>query len=303
MHSVSVFLALTVLSFATTYVAAHGYLYYPPPRGIQKEGYQIDDLKSPNRKGLCRGEPVGKITPVTPGGSVTLKFRITAPHVGPCVVYVLDANLKNPQKIADKNNCAAPGQGQPWTIKLPSGMAGHKVLRWTWEGQHVSPGEPYEQCIDVNFGGSGGEKEEENYQPSEEAGEEPQKKSGPMSDKRPKHAEKKPKTVKTQVEQPKYQDDQDQEASYESDEEDDGPAVQKYDAGQQQANDQQYDDQEEEEGSDSGDDSCPTNGAFKCMGSKFAQCANGKWIAFGCSTGTACQPTAGGSIACMPANA
>jgi len=135
------------------FAAAHGYLSSPPPRGIEKETSDVDALKSPNTAGLCRGEPQGKITQATPGGQLTLGFTITAPHTGPCEVYILDENLQNPVKIADKYDCAAPGKAGPWTITLPTDLSGRKVLRWYWEGRHRTPGEPYEQCIDLDFGG------------------------------------------------------------------------------------------------------------------------------------------------------
>jgi len=136
---------------------AHGYLSSPPPRGIQKEQYQVDDLKAPNAKGVCRGEPEGKVTKVTPGGSLTLGFTITAPHTGPCELYLLSyPGLQQEKLIASKYDCVAPGKVAPWTVTLPTAN-GRKVLRWYWEGRHIStPGEPYEQCVDVEFGGGGG---------------------------------------------------------------------------------------------------------------------------------------------------
>jgi len=136
-----------------SFIHAHGYLSSPPPRGIEKVTYAIDDLKSPNHKGLCRGEPASKNpTRVQPGQSLHLGLTITAPHVGPCRVTILDANLENERPVAEKMNCAAPGGPGFWDIKLPSGLSGHYVLRWYWEGRHVSPSEPYEQCIDLLFG-------------------------------------------------------------------------------------------------------------------------------------------------------
>lgn len=286
MHSITVFLLLTVLAFSS-YVAAHGYLYYPPPRGIQKEAYEIDALKSPNRKGLCRGEPVGKITPVTAGGSVTLKFHITAPHVGPCVVYVLDANLQNPKKIAEKFNCAAPGNGDPWAIKLPTGLSGHKVLRWTWDGQHVSPSEPYEQCIDVNFGGSGKDEPAEyengpadNDAPKPSDDDKPKGNKKPMENRRPPKMNK-PEKVDTQVV------------------EDDGVDT-PYDSSEPSNDAPKDGDDYDNEKSDEADASedCPTNGAYMCNGPKFAQCSNGKWVTFSCAPTTSCQETGSGGIVC-----
>lgn len=145
--------ALVAVS-AISGVAAHGYMSSPPVRGIQKISYAIDSLKSPNWGGqLCRGEPAGTVTNV--GSAVTLGFTITAPHVGMCTVYILDPDLTNSQQIAQKLDCAAPGKIEPWTITIPSTITGRKVIRWYWEAAHVTPHEPYENCADVNIGGSG----------------------------------------------------------------------------------------------------------------------------------------------------
>ncbi|KAI8050567.1 hypothetical protein BDF22DRAFT_695649 [Syncephalis plumigaleata] len=103
---------------------------------------------------VCRGEPAGKVTNV--GHSVTLGFTITAPHVGMCTVYILDENLGNSQKIAEKLDCAATGKVGPWTINIPSNISGRKVIRWYWEAAHVTPHEPYENCADVIIGSGGG---------------------------------------------------------------------------------------------------------------------------------------------------
>jgi hypothetical protein len=159
---ISILISVTALLPAFT--AAHGYLCTPPPRGIEKEAYQIDALKSPNfSRAPCRGEGPGKITKVDAGGSLTLDFKITAPHTGPCEVYLLDLDLdlSTQQKIAEKYDCAAVGKVAPWTVKIPAGVSGRKVLRWYWEGRHVgTPGEPYEQCVDLQIGGGGGGEED-----------------------------------------------------------------------------------------------------------------------------------------------
>ena len=52
-------------------------------------------------------------------------------------------------------DCAAPGAPKSWTITLPKGLVGHKVLRWQWIGTQVVPNEEYEQCVDLDFGGAG----------------------------------------------------------------------------------------------------------------------------------------------------
>jgi predicted carbohydrate-binding protein with CBM5 and CBM33 domain len=154
-HMLSTFAASVLVAFSViSSVTAHGYMSSPPVRGIEKESYSVDSLKAPNWSGrLCRGEPAGKITNI--GSTVTLGFTITAPHVGMCTVYILDANLGNPQKIAEKLDCAAPGKVGPWTINIPSNITGRKVIRWYWEAAHVTPHEPYENCADIIIGGNG----------------------------------------------------------------------------------------------------------------------------------------------------
>jgi hypothetical protein len=144
--------ALFALS-AISNVAAHGYLSRPTPRGIQKEHSRIDDLKSPNlSRRICRGEPAGRVTNV--GRSVTLEFTITAPHIGMCEVYLLDTDLGNARRIAQKNNCVAPKQVGPWTGSIPAGISDHKILRWTWNAAHLGNKiEPYENCADIVIGG------------------------------------------------------------------------------------------------------------------------------------------------------
>jgi hypothetical protein len=262
-------IALSTLSY---HVAAHGYLSSPPPRGIQKAGYQIDDLKSPNNKGLCRGEPEGQITKVTPGQVLRLGLTITAPHVGPCRVTLLDTNLSNESKpFADKQNCAAPGGPGFWDIKLPSNVRGRKVLRWYWEGQHIStPGEPYEQCIDLDFGGGNGG---DNYTP-------PQRPSKPKkSKKKPAKAYKpKPKPV------PSYDDQEEGDNSYG----DEAPSS--YSAPSPSYN--------APTPSPSYNGGSCQHGAYRCVSrTKYAVCNWGAWIDMPCAAGTVCKPN-GNSIVC-----
>jgi hypothetical protein len=280
--------ALAVLS-TLSYVAAHGYLSSPPPRGIQKAGYQIDDLKSPNTKGLCRGEPEGQVTTVTPGQVLKLGFTITAPHVGPCRVTLLDVDLTNESKpFASKQNCAAPGGPGFWDVTLPSDVQGRKVLRWYWEGQHIStPGEPYEQCIDLDFGGgSGGD----NYQPPP-----PSRKKKPVKNfqapaSKPKLAPRPTPRSAPPPPPPSYgQDDESGDDGYG----DEAPATTPYQApannnARAPATTDEY----------SGDGGSCQNGAYKCVGSsKYAVCNWGKWVNMACGTGTVCTPT-GNSIVC-----
>jgi predicted carbohydrate-binding protein with CBM5 and CBM33 domain len=268
------------LSGLALQAAAHGYLTSPPPRGIEKEGYQIDDLKSPNRKGMCRGEPQGKITSVTPGQMLTLGLKITAPHKGPCKVTVLDADLTNESEpFAEKMDCAAPGGPGFWQIKLPSDVSGHKVLRWQWEGQHVYPGEPYEQCIDVNFGGDSYEPpSDDTYTPEQQkksvAGQSKKQKSKPAASYKPAQ----PKSYKQDEGSDDYKpkNTQGKKKGY-------GNKKKTKKASKKHAKKSKK---------------CK-HGAQKCLGdSKFAVCNWGKWVNMNCGVGTACQSIGRNAVTC-----
>jgi hypothetical protein len=297
MHSNAVlaFVALVAAASAST-VAAHGYLSSPPPRGIEKASYQIDDLKSPNRKGLCRGEPVGQITQVSPGQKLTLGLTITAPHTGPCRVTLLDLDLKNETPVAEKYDCAAPGKANPWTIQLPGGVSGRKVLRWYWEGRHVSPAEPYEQCIDLDFSGGAGSGHDD--QPSF-GGKRYRDENGDDHDDDHGHAKRQ--RVRSEakmasgppaadVPPPQPQSQQPAPPSF-------APATVPNGAGGEEPR-AAPPAEEMASAARAGTGSCAA-GSYKCNSSGgFSQCANGKWITMGCAAGTACRQTSATAIVC-----
>jgi len=269
---------MKLLFFLPALVVSHGYLSSPPPRGIEKQGYQIDDLKSPNHKGLCRGEPAGKVTKVTSGGQLTLGLTITAPHSGPCEVSLLSfPDLTFEQKFASKYDCAAPGKAQPWTITLPK-ASGRKVLRWYWEGRHVSPGEPYEQCIDVDFGGGSGGSDSDSG--SDDAAPAPAPAPAPADKNK---AKKQKKSKPSKKNKPKHKrhhsdDSPQQEPSYDAPAPTPAPAP---------APAPSY---------DSHGGSCE-HGKYVCNGQGYKVCNWGNWIAMPCGTGTRCMPN-GDSIVC-----
>lgn len=259
-------LLATVAACTLSTVRAHGYLSSPPPRGIQKATYDVDDLKAPNTKGLCRGEPVGQITNVTPGQSLTLGFTITAPHIGPCNVTLLDANMQYVEFVAQKDGCAAPGKVGPWVITLPKNAHGRMILRWAWEAQHVTPYEHYEQCVDLNFGGSGGGNDDDSDNQPQYPGSAPQN-SGyapQYSGSAPQYSGSAP---QNQAPPPDFPPPSSNYAS-------DAPSGGACDAGSYMCN------------SDGG----------------FSQCANGSWVVMGCAAGTACRPTSPTAIICDTAS-
>ncbi|KAI9592122.1 hypothetical protein BDF19DRAFT_498760 [Syncephalis fuscata] len=143
------FCAAAVIALsAISGTSAHGYMTKPLPRGIQKASFLVDDLKSPNFKGVCRGEPAGTVTTV--GRRVKLEFEITAEHIGKCEVYILNPDFSNPRLIASKDGCAKTKPAAPWTINIPSDITGRKIIRWMWHASHrVTEIEEYEQCADV----------------------------------------------------------------------------------------------------------------------------------------------------------
>jgi hypothetical protein len=261
-------------------IAAHGYLSSPPPRGIQKVTTAIDDLKSPNHKGLCRGEPPGQVTSATAGGQLTLGLTITAPHTGPCQVSLLSyPDLKFEQNIASKYDCAAPGKVAPWTITLPSGVSGRKVLRWYWEGHHVSPPEPYEQCIDLNFGGGGGGG----------GGSPAPSSTRPSSGSQPMKKRKKKKKKKKKMPQ-HYEPPQ----TYNEPTTGDAPPAPSYAPAPSYTPPPSYAPAPSYGGGGGG--GC-THGQYVCAGQGFKVCNWGTWIPMPCGPGTRCMPM-GDSIVC-----
>jgi len=282
-----------------TLLLAHGYLSSPPPRGIQKAATEVDALKPPNFGGrVCRGEPEGQITQVTPGGSLTLDFTITAPHIGPCTVYLLDPDLNEAtqKEIASKNNCAAPGKVEPWTIDLPSGVSGRKVLRWYWEAQHVSPSEPYEQCVDLVFGP--GSDSASNFG-SDSYSRKSQHKDAPVNSYRSRSI---PRSVPPPAlpASPQYGAEDEAEAEYES------AQPQEHDESEQYDQSQEYDEIEsaEDESAESTEprEGCDQQGHHTCNSDgSFSICNNGALVKQACGVGQDCQPS-DGSIRCVAAS-
>jgi len=199
-------------------------------------------------------------------------------------VTILDANLKNEKPVAEKFDCAAPGKANPWTIRLPSGLSGHYVLRWYWEGRHVSPGEPYEQCIDLNFGGGSGGGGDDKYNGDQGNNDDDENVNSNRRDSTPAP--------------PKY------EAPAPT------PSTPDYNQGNNNGKhngkhrghqgktplQDNYNSGDSNSGSSGG--SC-TAGAYKCSTSDngFYQCANGSWVKMQCPPSTVCK-SVGAQITC-----
>lgn len=295
--------ALTVLSVVSN-VSAHGYMSSPPPRGIQKASYMVDDLKAPNTKGICRGETPGKVTNV--GHSITLSFTITAPHIGMCEVYILDENLGNARKIASKDGCAAPGKVGPWTVEIPSDITGRKVLRWVWNAAHlVTTIEHYEQCADINISGGGDSTPAPSYESKPAKPTEPANPANPSKPSKPGKLGKlaKPETPAPEASPESSTSNEDDDRGYKS-----APETKKSDDSAAAGNDSVATPAESEPASlytnaepeatpatpaapTSGTDGCQ-EGEFRCDGNKVGQCANKSFNWVTCASGTKCQKTA-----------
>ncbi|KAI9591872.1 hypothetical protein BDF19DRAFT_468441 [Syncephalis fuscata] len=273
-------------------VSAHGYLSSPAPRGIAKASYMVDDLKSPNTRGICRGEPAGKVTNV--GHSVTLGLTITAPHIGMCEVYILDENLKNARKIASKNDCAAPGKVGPWTVKIPSDITGRKVLRWVWNAAHlVTTIEHYEQCADINISGGGGKpsagkKADESYEGAPA-------KDTPAKDTPAKGTPSKGTSAKgTPAKNTPAEDTPAEDTKLVHNDKPKPPKDGKKNDGftgsapAENKKKPDYSEAPKSSGHAGANDSC-NHGKFKCNGAKIGQCNRGSYSWFTCASGTQCR--------------
>ncbi|KAJ3085425.1 hypothetical protein HK102_014173, partial [Quaeritorhiza haematococci] len=190
--SATVGAAAAALLLGSTGVSAHGFLLDPETINFSEISFKIDDLRNPVGIGsfgsqFCRDKSIsaGKLTEITlrkgETFNVKLAMSVGAEHVGPCFLDVLlGADGKGDViEIAKADNCAGeinskgsakaicpdrPVRGLvtddmcavDWPITVlndvPSGPA---ILRWRWIGQHVSPGENYENCARVTINGEG----------------------------------------------------------------------------------------------------------------------------------------------------
>jgi len=292
-------LPLLLLSLLLPLARPHGWLCKPLPRGYQHEKDAIDLLKSPNTKGTCRGEKdPGPVQKVSPGGSLTLEFNIPAPHTGPCEVYLLDLDLGNPKKLDEKYDCAAKGKVEPWTVTIPKDCSGRKVLRWYWEGRHISnPGEPYEQCVDLDCGGGDG-----GGKPSGDSG----KSQGKSSKKPSEKSTGKPAGPPPVPDQDYGSGDgsssgddagygDDSGYSGDGDDDDDDGSGSGATGGKSGHNDSAR-----KAGADSGGKGDCEPGHMRCKGddpSCYQVCSNHAWVSMKCPTTTKCKPN-GDYIAC-----
>jgi hypothetical protein len=145
----SLILAACVTMF--TQVDAGAYMLEPFCRGCENTYYSSIGL--PNTGGeICHGEPTGRITEYI-DDTINISLNITSARTGPCQVYLLDEDLSNPVLIASRRRCVAKCGINHWSIKVPSDIQGHKILRWVWFARKGRKTEVYEQCADVALGG------------------------------------------------------------------------------------------------------------------------------------------------------
>ncbi|KAI8824214.1 uncharacterized protein EV422DRAFT_617920 [Fimicolochytrium jonesii] len=137
---------------------------------------------------FCRTSTKSARVPLhlTEGGklTVTQAFSVGAQHIGPCAVEIWDPKTNKKftlTSVAGPNGCARvpiaqsdsnkkSGANNQCPGRLPNKLVTNDmclnkwtfttrnvnaitckdcILRWTWVGQHVSPAEKYESCIDV----------------------------------------------------------------------------------------------------------------------------------------------------------
>merc|ERR1719499_263636 len=154
-------LVFSLAACFTLGVSGHGRLTVPATR--KPTGYENNPVSGPGGTDfVCRNDPTGAPkTRLKAGGSVTMRWDLSAPHEGDCAVYIgygdaLTAGRGDAKragrfvKIANVFNCKAY-TGQDYEVDLPSWLpAGPAVLRWEWYAIHVWPGpEFYAQCADV----------------------------------------------------------------------------------------------------------------------------------------------------------
>ncbi|RKP22167.1 hypothetical protein ROZALSC1DRAFT_19921 [Rozella allomycis CSF55] len=153
----------------------HGHMSFPVIRGAHKTYIDIDSLRNPipsNRFGRCRfGKPSPRTT-ILHEGPLNVALDISAPHIGPCFMFLCNQDLTVHKLIAKKENCAAPNDPDVdyshkdpiiqsykyhWHIDLPHGRdlgcQDRCVLRFEWRGEQNSVIFPelYENCADISI--------------------------------------------------------------------------------------------------------------------------------------------------------
>ncbi|RKP05893.1 hypothetical protein THASP1DRAFT_25691 [Thamnocephalis sphaerospora] len=133
-----------VLAYAATSVSAHGYMSKPFCRGCERAA-QDPTIAAPNAGGqLCRDN------------TIPIEINITAVHPGPCDVYLLDENLGNQTPIGHRDACVTANGINQWSVPVPNGASGKKVLRFLWKANNKGKMEEYEQCADIVVGNADG---------------------------------------------------------------------------------------------------------------------------------------------------
>ncbi|KAI8056590.1 hypothetical protein BDF22DRAFT_740088 [Syncephalis plumigaleata] len=118
----------------------------PTCRGFNKLATQKSTLASPNTLGqLCRGESQGQISIVT-GNTVNVTLEVTS-HLP-----------ASPIVLARRDPCVTKDGETTWAVPMPSGISGHKVLRWAWNATNQGSVQSYEQCADISVGNVDGNK-------------------------------------------------------------------------------------------------------------------------------------------------
>jgi len=157
--------SILLTSFLFGDANAHGRLTVPTTRLGNPDAYENNPI---GFQGLsmnqyaCRNARNPSVTKpeVTAGGTINVKWLITALHVGDAAVYISYDGDKPMSSIQDMEffkiaNIQSPKDinNQDYTINLPNWLPeGDAVLRWEWAATHVYPTiELYAQCSDIQI--------------------------------------------------------------------------------------------------------------------------------------------------------
>lgn len=157
-----------------SFVFAHGFLIGPTDcngnllgkiRNYKAISTNIDSLRSPSSS-RCRGAPSETPTSLKIGSKICVLMAISnaARHVGPCSLEFQSSSGnvikigEHPQCIADSTitGASVPGltdssmstHSLEFNVENPE-LITNGYLRWNWIGQHLTPYENFENCIDI----------------------------------------------------------------------------------------------------------------------------------------------------------
>lgn len=164
-------------------VNGHGFMLSPTSqnigsvRDISKMNYQIDSLRNPTLVD-CNTLPKSSLVSVSlvknKKYTVTLAISVSAQHVGPCELHIIDPDTSDDVIIAKNENCVSSGTIFESTsdpnCEIPDGLVTNDmcvvkwsfcpsnldkitctecIMKWVWTAKHMEPYEHFETCVDV----------------------------------------------------------------------------------------------------------------------------------------------------------